>query len=157
MYPIVMYGRIRMTIDPRTPTMPGRGTSDFHRPDTAFTKWAGGEELKDEETLRQESETDRAGQIDNQTRQTQARSHTNTIAGKRQREREEGREKGKYGACSCWGGGPKRIVPHGALVACRHFFGAEAAVFLSTPQQSLSWRWVPLLLEDVSSVPSSRF
>ena len=27
-----MHGRSRMTIDPRTPTMPGRNTSGFHRP-----------------------------------------------------------------------------------------------------------------------------
>ena len=29
----VMHGRSRMTIDPRIPTMPGRSTSGFHRPD----------------------------------------------------------------------------------------------------------------------------
>ena len=27
-----MHGRSRMTIDPRTPTMPGRSMSGFHRP-----------------------------------------------------------------------------------------------------------------------------
>ena len=27
-----VHGRSRMTIDPRTPTMPGRSTSGFHQP-----------------------------------------------------------------------------------------------------------------------------
>ena len=30
-----MHGRSRLTIDPRIPTMPGRSTSGFHRPDIA--------------------------------------------------------------------------------------------------------------------------
>ena len=36
---IVMHGRSRMTIDPRTPTTPGRSTSGFpDQADTACTK-----------------------------------------------------------------------------------------------------------------------
>ena len=30
----IIHGRSRMPIDPRIPTMPGRNTSGFHRPDT---------------------------------------------------------------------------------------------------------------------------
>ena len=32
-YSLFMHGRSRMTIDPRTPTMPRRRMSGFHRPD----------------------------------------------------------------------------------------------------------------------------
>ena len=45
-----MHGRSRVAVDPRIPTMPGRGVSGFHRPgtDTSCTKREGKREVSGE-------------------------------------------------------------------------------------------------------------
>ncbi|CAN0256107.1 unnamed protein product, partial [Laminaria digitata] len=70
---VIMHGRGRMTVDPRIPTIPGRGTSVFRRPGRQWVPRSGGRRL-----WAQKNQTGEAPQLNifcNQGSTTKIREH----------------------------------------------------------------------------------